>query len=209
MTAPAYNHTRGDSPLTPCPECQRYLEIEVVARGTPDQRERWAANLLPEDELLVIARGVLFAPFEGLPRYNARSNRPSATIRPIDVHHTDLCGYRRQPREEFDPYVARLARQGAIRFEVAEATELGATEWASLKKMSVLVSQASQHAWIAPGQGFSLEPRAHWASCTMCHEEIVKHSAMVSVYWAGRTLSREYILTATTASAPSATRTGT
>lgn len=196
MTAPAFNHTRADSALTPCTDCQRELERPALELGRPDQRERWEARVLPEDEILFLARNELFKPFDGLPRWNSRSGRNNATIRWGDVRHKSDCAYRKAKYEDWEPYVERLKNQNAIRFEATPADELDANRWAALKHVMVLARRASLHPWLATsaGQEFAVAPRAHWATCTMCAEEVFKVSALVSVQWAGRLLSREYVL---------------
>jgi len=196
---PTYNHTRGDSKLHPCDQCAiGELEIYAILTGRPDQLERWEVGLLPQDELLALARTELFKPFDGLPRWNSRSGAHNATIRWGDVRHKDDCSFHKAKSEDWEPYVERLKAQGAIRFEATPADELGADQWRALKEMTALANRASQHAWLtvtaAGGEVFAVAPRAHTATCTMCAEEIYKASALVSVKWAGRLLSREYVL---------------
>src|SRR6185295_12666870 len=51
-----------------------WLELEALKLGTDNQRERYSAGLLPEDELTALARTELFTGFAGLRRWAKRDH---------------------------------------------------------------------------------------------------------------------------------------
>lgn len=156
-------------------------ELEAVATGTPEQVRRYHAGLLPEDELLALARAELFAPFSLLRRWsNGRD------LRPGNVRHVKGCG----AAAAGGPFLDR-----AVTFETSAATEITAADHVQLEAIRDLAHGASRHPWCqADKVAFQVEPRAHWGTCSSCGRETVKHTAIVSIVWAGRTLSREYSL---------------
>ena len=145
------------------------MELDIVKLGSADQKERWHAGTLPEDELLSLARGVLFAPFNDIPRWQM--------LEPEEVHHTRDC---------------RASK--AVEFMVVDRVRLTRSEWATLNRISALTIVASDLAFLQDVLAFEVKLRCHLARCSACHAEIDGMSALVSVSWAGRTLSREYAL---------------
>lgn len=152
-------------------------ELEAIALGTDNQRERYAAGLLPEDELLAIARHELFKPFDGFKRWRTDSNRGTATsLRPDDVKHSRDC------------------QQRSVGFETTQAGELGHDEWVSYRQISAARDQAALHSWHQTLTAVRIEPMTHWATCATCKGEAAKSTARISIEWAGRVLVREYAL---------------
>lgn len=154
-----------------------WLETEAIKNGTDNQRERWAAGLLPEDELLQLARAELFAGFEGMARWHTNEVRKEMRAK---LHHADTCRT-----------TATLPE-----FEVCEIAELGAAEWDTLKKLTLAVSRLNnEHEWLVRQRGnATLEAFTHWATCIGCEMELARSGAKISIPWAGRTLVREFRL---------------
>lgn len=152
-------------------------------RGTENQRARYAEGLLPEDELLAIARAELFAPLNDF--------GPFRKLKPQECKHK-----------------SRLCR-GHIEFETREAGELAHDEYEGLAKIRVAAELASRHEWINSSlvnesmrtnvslhdmRRITVTPMTHWGTCKECGHETTRSSAMVTILWAGRLLSREYRL---------------
>lgn len=157
----------------------------LSAHGTPEQIERWQAQVLPEEELVKLARDVLFKPLEGLPRWNSRSNRRASSLQATDLAHPVSCPHHQRPREPLDEWRERLLAAGAVRFETTEAAEMSKEEWATYKKVTFLAA-------CVPADELYVKRNTHWATCTMCANEMCRNTALVTVHWAGRVLSREY-----------------
>lgn len=154
-----------------------HAEIAAVATGTPNQQERYAAGFLPEDELLALARAELFKPFDGFKRW-AKDTRLQAK----DVRHDKTCEEHGAPTSA-EPIV----------FETCQAIELSHDEWKIYRSIGEARDTADRHDWLAPGS-VTIEPLAHFATCSVCQAEAVRMSTKVTVAWAGRRLVREYVL---------------
>lgn len=180
MTSP---HSR---PLAPAELEQKTAELEreaLAKRGTDNQRARYAEMLLPEDELLAVARAELFAPFERFQVF-----RP---MKPKECRHTDRRCH------------------GWIEFETRPAGELTDDEFETLSEIRRAAEIASDHHWIARSrviagakfqidpdhiQAVVVEPTTHWGTCRTCKHETLRSTARVFIIWAGRSLCREYRL---------------
>jgi hypothetical protein len=145
-----------------------YHELELLEkRGTGNQRERHAAGLLPEDELLALARSVLFAPFAWFDRWEK--------IKPSDVHHA-ACG-------------------GLAEFSTRKAPSLLAREWSMFQTILDTSYHANDGILNDLGsQPCQVEIVEHVGYCSTCGFEVVGRAASVRIQWAGRPLSREYSL---------------
>ena len=152
----------------------RDLEHAAAKLGTENQRERYAAGMLPEDELLALARGELFKPFDGFKRWGKDTK-----VRAFDIRHRSPCV---------------LTRESDINFEVTQAGELTHDEWVVYKQIGEARDYASRHAWLAGISSVVIEPLAHFATCPACDAESTRMSAKVTIEWAGRKLVREYVL---------------
>lgn len=150
----------------------RELELEAVRRGTTNQQERYAADMLPEDELAFLAREELFAKFEsfGLKRYSS-----AVKLKPHDLRHAKDC-------------------HGDVVFEVTKTGELLHDEWRAYRVFQECRDQVALHPWLARGGTVVLEPLSHWATCSVCEREACKQTIKVTITWAGRILVREYAL---------------
>jgi hypothetical protein len=149
-------------------------ELLIEKRGTENQRERHAAGLLPEDELLTLARDVMFAPFAGFRRWDK--------LRLADIRHTRACSSHGNSRD--------------VVFATKVAPSLQASEWT----MYQTIVDASYHANadrmicdLAAGN-CSVQIIEHTGTCSKCGAGRYGRSASVRFQWAGRPLSREYSL---------------
>ncbi len=153
------------------------LELAAVALGTDNQRERFAAGLLPEDELLALARAELFKPFNHLPRWGKDTK-----VMPGEIRHRRNCE-ERNDRTSPEPIV----------FETAQAAELSHQEWVAYREVQKARDLAAHHPWL-DSAAVLIEPLMHFATCTVCQGEASRASAKITIHWAGRDLVREYVL---------------
>lgn len=159
-----------------------WLESCALEHGTPNQRERWLANILPEDELLALARAELFKPLEDVKRW--RKIEVSHVRHRGEKCHADLLG-------DMTP---------AIKFETVDpakqpASGISHDEWRTFKKIRDGVEVMQMHEWLRRSGGqVEIRCQMHRAECTACRQVTVRNSAVVRVTWAGRVLVREYAL---------------
>lgn len=156
----------------------RLYELEglAVERATPAQLRRMAESAeAMEIELLTLVRAELFAPF--------RAFRKRVRLRAAAIAHKDNC----LPSPEVDWSTRR------------PQTRVGAE---MVHKMNAVAYEVAKHPWLAeraPEDArhckLRLEQRHHHGVCRCCRAEISEHTVLVTVYWAGRELSREYVLT--------------
>jgi hypothetical protein len=156
-----------------------FQEAKILEFGTTNQRSRWAADVLPEDELLALARGELFKGLEHVPRWHGRDVRKELRDR-IDVKH-------------------RKARKDGCHvmpeFDVTVLGDLSAEEWEvheSIKGYAALL-QATEMLK-AENREITLQWFTHWATCPACEQEVWCSGVKVTIPWAGRSLVREYRL---------------
>lgn len=148
-----------------------WMELEALTLGTDNQRERYHAQLLPEDELTQLARDELFKVFGDAPRWRA--------LKKSEVQHYHCLG----------------ADGRHVEFETADVGELAHDEWENLKLITELAGMAQGHEWLSRSDGkVTVQSQSHWATCTTCEAEICRSSAKVSIAWAGRILTREYAI---------------
>lgn len=154
-----------------------YLELEALKNGTEDQRERYAAGFLPEEELTQLARNVLFEPLAGL----------------------DLRRWASRNREMLAKDLKHAADHSQIEYETCDVDSLSTDEWKRLKAIQAGAEIIKTHPWCDDRVGGKVEvtTAAHWATCKGCGVEAVRHSAKVTIHWAGRQLVREWSLTDT------------
>lgn len=163
-------------------------ELAVLrAAGTPNQLERWNAGLLPEEELLSLARNLLYAPFR-FPRWSVNRDRErmaklaKQTLRTRSsvefLRHGPAC-------------TGTTITDAHLSFASCAADALTADEWTLYKLYDV--ARAAVEATTGPGS-VRVEPTKHWVTCGRCGGAAYKISVKVSIDWAGRTLVREYAL---------------
>jgi len=137
----------------------------VMDHGTPDQRERYAAGVLPWHELIDLARSILFAPFDALPAYLRKTAG--------DIEHDDDCEV---SVEEIE-----------ISWVTKEANNHGLTseQFAALKAVRALAKKID---------GAIVDVVSHYAklSCRCADPEWL--AARVSIPFAGETLKSSYAL---------------
>jgi len=155
-----------------------YLEIEAIKLGTEDQYARWRDGLLPDDELLHIARAELYkvmGPF--IRREKLRSGKAYQLI-----HH----GL---------PTCLKGGTTDDVIFETTDVCELEPPEWDTFTRISQATEAIKVHPWLAVSEGrVETLLSSHWATCSKCQREHVVSSVSVMIDWAGRILCREYAL---------------
>jgi hypothetical protein len=163
-----------------------WQETEAVRIGTSDQRERYIAGLLPDEELCRIARDALFVPFGDF------ALRKKMTVAAI--------GHPRRPDSQVWRCVAPDMTEGPslpipIVWSTMPSSVLSPPEWRTLTEMNRAVNEVNRHPWLvdAPA-GATLSTRVHRGVCQRCQREAEQTAALVTIAWAGRTLSREYAL---------------
>lgn len=153
-----------------------WLEIEALKLGSDNQRERWAAHLLPDDEIAQLARAELYKGFERCERWHTSEVRPAMRNK-LTGRHTPQC-----------PGVP-------LEFEIADVAELAADEWDTLKKLHDLVVAVNMHPWMFRQKAEAqIASFTHWVTCKNCQAEVCRSGAKVSIPWAGRILVREFKL---------------
>jgi len=164
-----------------------WQETEAIrTAGDPHQRQAWVMGTLPESELLDLARAHLFRAFSHLQRYRRLTFRA--------VPH---------PKEDGLTRCALNAPAGTVDAMVTWTTtprpELVGTQWLSLNRIRDAMRDAERHPWhemdgLAGGSRVFVEVRQHRGVCSQCQGETSQNSALVTIHWAGRVLSREYAL---------------
>ncbi len=167
-------------------------ELEALAvnsRGDPNQKERFAAGLLPEDEVLTLVRRELFRAFEVLPlkRWHLSKNRSEMLLH---FKHDRSCMQARSGR--------------SFTYETTELGEATAEQWDVLQQVRRAATKTTEHPWLTKQQlppspvrtwpTLHLEQLAHWVTCQQCDAEESRAFVKITIYWAGRELVREYAL---------------
>jgi hypothetical protein len=157
-------------------------------RGTFDQRTRWCTCILPEEELLGIARNELFRPFGLLTK---RRQMVFADIpHPVDVRGVWSC------LKGTAIGGATRALADLVTWETLPNPRLAAAEYRTLLRIQEATAEIRRHPWMqgAGGEAVSTEVREHRGTCKKCGGMAFERSALVTIQWAGRNLSREYVL---------------
>lgn len=175
-----------------------WQEGEAVRLGTADQRARWDVGVLPDSELVALARGPLFAAFAAIP--TRKRMGPMAIAHPRGADHMPTCMYVDSDLPEFSPgKEMRIAEpntgQIPVNWSTTPSPELTVVEWHALAAVNAAVETTNKHPWlvVAPG-GATLTTRLHKGECQRCKRQAAEAAALVTIVWAGRTLSREYAL---------------
>ena len=152
-----------------------WQESEALRRGDVSQRQRWLSGCLPELELLALARDELFRPFTFLPR---RRQKHFSSI----PHPGSACHWG-QDNETF------------IDWQTTDVSDISAQAWQQLTAVHTAALEMGRHAWLqASPSAVSVNVREHKGTCRRCTRSTADQSALVTVAWGGRTLSREYAL---------------
>lgn len=156
-----------------------WLEHQAIEHATERQVELYREGRLPQEEILQIARAVLFKPFGQFERW-ALSHERQKMIR--QIRHVITCdpSYR-----DYD----RSVEDGDGRFEPTGA------EASNLAMLCAAALGAGQHPWLErTGGTVKVDPYTHWLSCTKCEGETSRSSAKVTITWGEHELVREYAL---------------
>jgi hypothetical protein len=163
-----------------------WQELEALRLGTADQRERHIAGRLPDDELLAIARPVLFGAFDG---FDVRKKMTASAIPHPHSPGSDAWEC------VVDAAVNRPYTPLPISWSVLPTPVLSVTEWATLTWVNRAVNDTNRHPWLVDAAlGATVATRIHKGVCQRCKREAAQVTALVTVAWAGRMLSREYVL---------------
>jgi hypothetical protein len=182
----------GDAALS-ADNLRHWQESEAIQRGTTSQQERWLRGVLPESELLEVARGELFRQF-GL--FAKRTPMGFA-----DIDHPRKAGIwtcLTVPRASGPVTDASKL----VTWATVHAPDLREREATTLRALNEAARAAADHPWLQQGpqtavlrpEVVGVSPREHRGVCQVCEHSVYERSALVSIYWAGRILSREYVL---------------
>jgi hypothetical protein len=164
-------------------------QLALRDRGSSDQRARWCSYLLPEDEILNIAREELFRPFGLLTK---RRQMVFADIgHPKDVRGIWTC--LKVPIG--GPQVTRTLAD-LVDWKTSPNPPLTGGEHRTLLRIQAATAEVGRHPWMrgSSNEAVSVEVREHTGTCKKCQKSTFERSALVTVQWAGRNLSREYVL---------------
>lgn len=160
-----------------------FQETGAISLGTDNQRERWAAGVLPEDELLTLARGELFKGLAEVPRWHSSEIRRELRAK-LDKKKCLCPGLRIPDPVHLSPV-----------YDVTVVGDLDAPEWERLKFIESAVKALASHDWIrAENRDPSITTFTHWATCPACENDVWLSGAKVTIPWAGRSLVREFRL---------------
>lgn len=169
-----------------------WLELEALKEGTDRQRDLYVRGELPEDELLTIARAVLFKGFGAFRRW-AKSHELDAMTK--DLRHAVFCKLH-PVKPEIVAAAVRLDVGAMVGFEDSplDLRECTNVEKSNLASLQACAEAAQLHPWLARSEGtVRVEPVTHWLFCT-CEAETARSSARVIIKWGERELVREYAL---------------
>jgi len=146
------------------------VDLMLQGHGTDSQRERYAARLLPEDELLALARAQLFAPFASFRRWEK--------LQLQDVRHERTCS------------------GGVVAFATSPPDSLTHDEWSTFKRTLTAIDAANAGHLRWHGVTAEATLVEHVGRCSVCAAEVFGRAVNIRIEWAGRPLSREYTLEA-------------
>jgi len=169
----------------------------LKACGSPSQIRRWEGGTLPEDELLDMVRTTLFRPL-GL--FGRRTRMGFTAIDHPRTRGIATCltvPRASGPVKHPDELVA---------WRTIPNPALTDSEHRTLRAINEAAAEIRQHPWLQQCSPASLAagavmpelvgvaPREHEGQCKVCSRATFERSALVTVHWAGRNLSREYTL---------------
>lgn len=151
------------------------LEAAATELATPTQRDRMAESLESREvELMTIVRYELFRPFTEF--------RKRVRLRSAALAHTEECA---SPQPEITWSTSR------------PPTLVGAE---TFRQMTTAAETAAKHPWLTTltdqalrAYKIRLEQRYHHGVCNTCGAEVGQHAVLVTIPWAGRALTREYV----------------
>lgn len=153
-----------------------WQETEALALGNSSQRLRWNNGCLPDEELLLMVREELFRPFALVPR---RSRKGPTAIR----HDGDMAA-------------CLVDGSVPVRWSIDDNPALSDDEWSTLQRIMVGSEEVRRHRWMthSPPTNVRLAVRGHRGLCLTCQGKASENAALVEIEWAGRLLTREYVL---------------
>lgn len=167
-----------------------WQESEAAATLGEAGKSRWVLGGMPDAELCGIARAVLFAPFaaHAALRRRHRQMTASAIPHPTDEHGRWTCAAA--------GFAGSAPLQIPIRWATDRSPVLTDAETATMAVVMGILQEVNRHPWTAPlaPLGASAETRVHRGACMSCQRHAAETSVLISIPWAGRTLSREYYL---------------
>lgn len=155
------------------------IEALLAAHGTESMRQRFAAKLLPEDELADALQTAWFAPFATLAQY-------------VPLCRADVpCWAAAHGRDKRSPYVSREADyRHKINFHLDVAEELTDTEWQAYRKISEVVRNVE-------GASYTLQEHSGVcaeANCAPPNDRAIRRSVLVTIARGSFRFSREFAL---------------
>lgn len=187
----------------------------AVSLGTYDQVRLFESDLLPEKELLELARAELFKPFEPERRYSSamklkytdikheESCEAKATVRIDGVDHVvksvelkrfgEQANVNERTHARIKAAAERYLESRFCKFETSVPDAFPNDVWKTFQRLTVRASEAAQHDWLELG-AVDIIPVRHVATCEVCGTTVARYSAKVTITWAGFNLVREYML---------------
>jgi len=156
-----------------------WQEEQVLARGSTNDRARWRDGCLPEEDLLRIARNELFLPLALIPRRQRRG--------PATVH---------QGQTQSQMFECAVDGTVPVVWEMDADPQLTSTEWQTFTQVLVACEEIRRHPWMrsSPPERVRVGLRTHRGVCKTCKRSAQEVGALVEIDWAGRLLTREYVL---------------
>jgi hypothetical protein len=142
----------------------------VKVYGSENQYERLLSGLLPEAELLALARYELFLSFASFRRWQK--------LEAGDVRHERSCN------------------GGVVTFSTSAPGSLTHDEWATFKQITAAVDAANGGVLNGEKVSATISLVEHVGRCSVCPAETFGRAVNIRIEWAGRPLSREYTLEA-------------
>ena len=157
---------------------REWLESEAEMMASARQAILMDDPATREAELCTIARTELFRPMAELTK--------RVRMRAHAVPHSAACS---APRTGHSIVWSTVPSFGSGSF--------GAREMTALDVVTKAAESIAKHRWMTvPGVAdqIRVEPRYHLGLCGTCSGAAGEHSVLVTIPWAGRELSREYVL---------------
>ncbi len=155
-----------------------WQETEALRLGSVNQRQRWASGCLPDAELLMLARNEIFRPFALYPRKTRKG--PSAILHATSTWMRDCAVNREIPMD----------------WRTTPEPELSDSEWQTLRRLLTASEAIRRHPWMswsAP-TAVRMQVRHHQGTCRTCQGTTSENTSLIEIDWAGRMLTREYVL---------------
>ncbi len=155
-----------------------WQETEALHLGTVNQRQRWATGCLPEQELLMLARNELFRPFALCPRKTRKG--PSVLAHRTTAWARDCL---------MDGHIP-------VQWETVDDPVLSDAHWQTLRRIVTACEAVRRHPWMqhSPPTSVRVAVRNHHGTCMACHGVHSENASLIEIDWAGRLLTREYVL---------------